>query len=141
MKILGLLMLTLAILGLTCVNVQASIIDDLLKYVSERPVKAGLSYDIDDNNFVGSIGTVLVENAFKVDRLDIDLIASGEELDILNNNNQILSIGASYNLDLTASSKLSLGASVGVERFENFENEDNLGEAKALLTIAVKKQF
>ena len=118
---------------------QAGIIDDAMKYITERPVKAGISYDLDSKEVLGSVGAVLVENAF-IKNLDIDLIASGESLDILNNDNKIVSLGGSYNLDLTPKTKLSLDCSLGVDGFENF-NDGNRGEAKVLLSALVKYKF
>lgn len=115
---------------------QAGIFEDAVKYVSERPVKAGISYDLNDDKSVGTIGAVLSEKG----KVDIDLLVSGDDLDIMNDDDKTVSLGASYNLDLTPKTKLSLGASAGIKRFESFNNGDT-GEAKLMVSALIKYKF
>lgn len=139
MKTLFALIAVIGIIAMFSSVAEATIVDEAMKYITERPVKAGVSYDLDSKEVLGSVGATLVENAF-IKNLDIDLIGSGENLDIMNNNNQVVSLGASYNLDLTPKTKLSLGASLGVDRFENFK-DGNRGEAKVLISGMIKYKF
>ena len=110
---------------------QASIFDDAVNYVKERPVKTGISYSFDDNSIVATTGTAIVKEIYP--NVDIDLLVSGAGKDIFNNDDKIVSLGASYNLKLTENSKVYLGASLGTKRFESFKNSE-LGETKILIS-------
>jgi len=112
--------------------------DTALEYITERPVKAGFSYDIDNDKIVGTVGTAVVEDIFGVKRLDIDLLLSGDDLDVFNDDNKIISGGASYHIKLTQDSEICLGASAGTKRIENF---NDLGEIKALVSILWKHKI
>ena len=110
---------------------EASIFDTAVNYVKERPVKAGISYSFDDNSIVATTGTALVKEIYP--NVDIDLLVSGADKDVFNNDDKIVSIGASYNLKLTDNSKVYLGVSIGTKRFENFDNS-RIGENKILIS-------
>ena len=127
-KLMVLLLLILAMVGIAGVA-QADIFSDATDYIKERSVKGGIFYELQDNEALACAGTALVENAFGVDKLDIDLLVAGEGKDIFDNDNKLVVLGASYNLKIGDNSKLSLGAGAGLKRIEKL-NSDDLGEGK-----------
>jgi hypothetical protein len=136
------ILLLAVVLSLTwCGMVQASIFDTMIDYVKARPAKVGVSYDFDDSEILATVGTAVLENAFSVENLDIDLLVSGGGTEMFDNDNKIITLGPSYNIKLSDNSKIALGASVGVECFENFQEEGNLGEGKALVSLLYKHNF
>lgn len=124
------LLLTLAIC-LIAMPAFANIFDDAVTYVKERPAKVGVSYSFDDHSIVASVGTALVKDLYP--NVDIDLLVSGSDKDIFNNDDKIVSLGASYNVKLGENSKVSLGISAGTKRFESFKNSE-IGEGKLLVS-------
>ncbi len=110
---------------------NAGIFEDAVNYVKERPVKAGVSYEVIDNEILASIGTAIVKGIYP--NVDIDLLVSGDDKDLFNDDDKIVSLGASYNLKLTENSKLYLGASLGTKRLESLKNSET-GEAKILIS-------
>ena len=130
MKYLLVLFCAISLISLA-MPAQASIFDDAVNYVKERPMKTGVSYEVIDNDILASIGTALVKEVYP--NIDIDLLVSGVGTDMFNNDDKIVSLGASYNLKLSENSKVYLGASLGTKRFENFDNS-RIGEAKILVS-------
>ena len=119
------------IVGLLYSIAYANIFDDAVAYVKNRPVKAGISYEVIDNEILASAGTAIVKGVYP--NVDIDLLVSGDDKDLFNDDDKIVSLGASYNLKLTENSKLYLGASIGTKRFESFKNSE-IGEGKLLIS-------
>lgn len=115
---------------------EAGIFDDAVNYIKERPMKAGISYDIDGKDALSTLGTKLSG----IGKFDIDLLLSGAGLDLFNDNDVIVSAGASYNLPVTTNTKLSIGGSLGVKRFESFNNGET-GELKPIVSILLNHKF
>lgn len=118
--------------------VFANIFDDAVAYVKERPVKMGVSYEVIDGEILASIGTAIVKDIYP--KVDIDLLVSGDDKDIFNDDDKIVSLGASYNLKPTANSTLSFEISAGTKRFESFKNSET-GEAKILVSALYSWKF
>ena len=117
---------------------EASIFDNVVDYVKARQAKAGVSYEVLDNEVLATVGTAIVKDIYP--NMDIDLLVSGVDKDLFNNDDKIVSIGASYNLKLTENSKVSLGASLGTKRLESFKNSE-IGEAKILISALYNIKF
>lgn len=132
MKILALVVIGLLMVGIA----EAGIFEDAVNYIKERPMKVGVSYDLDGKDALSTIGTKLAE----VSKFDVDLLVSGTGLDLFNDNDVIVSSGVSYNVPITTNTKLSLGASIGVKRFESFKNGET-GEAKILINALCSIKF
>ena len=127
---------TLLLTVLLCNVAYAGSVEDAVNYVKARPVKAGISYDIDSKDALSTIGTKLAE----VSKFDVDLLVSGTGLDLFNDNDVIVSSGISYNLPITTNTKPSIGASLGVKRFESFKNGET-GEGKILISALYNIKF
>ena len=132
MKIIALVVGLLLLAGVA----QASIIETAVNYIKERPVKTGISYDLDSKEALSTIGTKLAG----VGKLEADLLLSGEGLDLFNDNDVIVSAGLSYNVPITTNTKLSIGGSLGVKRFESFKNGET-GEYKPVISLLLNHKF
>jgi len=138
MKKILLVVALLAVSALTALPCYAGIFDDAVNYVKERPVKAGVSYEVVDNEILATIGTAIVKDIYP--KVDIDLLVSGDDKDLFNDDDKIVSLGASYNLKPTANSTLTFGASLGTKRLENLQNS-RTGEAKVLVSALYSWKF
>ena len=134
MKILALVVVGL----LTLAGVaQASILEDIVKFVSDHPMKTGVYYDAIDQEGKGLIGTVVKED-FLYKNVDLDLAIAAANENMFNidiNNYQTVLGGASYNIPIGTKYALSIGANAGFDRVENFKD---IGEFKWGGNIALK---
>lgn len=121
------LIVALVMLFLMAGIVNAGVLEDVVKFVSEHPMKTGIFYDAVDKEPEGLIQTVIKED-FLYKNVDLDLgIASNDE-DLFNvdiNNYKTILGGLSYNIPVGTKYALSIGLNAGLDRIEGFKS---LGE-------------
>jgi hypothetical protein len=132
-KILCIAVMLLLVAGVA----QASILDKVVDYVKERPMKSGISYEVLDHEILASVGTAIVQDAF-ITGVDIDLLVSDTDNEVFASDNKIVSLGLSYNLNMTANTKLSIGGGFGTKRIEDLRD---FGESKTLISALLKYKF
>jgi len=134
MKILALVIIGLLMLAGVA---QAGVLENIVNFVAEHPMKTGVYYDAVDKEGEGYIATVIKEDFF-YDNVDLDLGVSADNEDILNidiNNYKTVLGGLSYNIPVGTKYALSIGLNAGFDRVENFRD---IGESAYGGTVSIK---
>jgi len=145
MKKLIIMITLLLVMGVTYNMAEAGILDDVMAYVKDRPVKISYAYEFYNCEFIKLVGTALKEDIFAVEGLDFDLWYkwSRPETEISYNEiglNNLVMPGVSYTKPF-AGFNVGLNAGAGLDRIERVTDSKDIGELKYVVGICASKKF
>ena len=103
----------------------------IAKFIKERIVKTGISYDIVAQETRTTIGAILVDG-FYLDALDLDLFIDGDKSII---------VGLDYMFKKGKDLQPYLGLGIGLDRIEKVDTFDEWGEYFATINAGVRFKF
>jgi hypothetical protein len=135
----------LLVIGVTYNIAEAGILDDVMAYVKDRPVKVSYFYEVDNSEFLKLVGTSVKDKLFDVENLDLDLWykwsdpATEIKYDEIGINNLIMP-GLSYGKNFCGW-KVGVNAGVGLDRIEKVTDSKDIGELKYGGGVFASKKF
>jgi len=114
-----LIVLVLIVGGCACGSAYAGTFDDVYNYIKTRATKVVEIYDFDSMQAEQGVGIDVVKDVKGIRGLDIDLLATDDNLDLVD---PTVWGGISYGIAPSDNLKLGLGVAGGLSRIEDLKD-------------------